>query len=128
MNEISVGISGRGWQKLRDKLGAIPPKVEEAARKHVRTAAERIQNEARSTVPVDTGELRDSITIEYSEDQLLARIGSNLVYAPVIEFSKKRGKAYLFPATENERSKFLSRMAYLTRKALRDAANIGGAA
>ena len=122
---ISISVSGRGWEKLRAKLQVIPPKVEEAARKNVDTAAARTQSDARASVPVDTGRLRDSIMVERTDDGLLARVGSNLVYAPVIEFGR-RGKPYLFPSAELERPRFLSRMRYLVNKALRDAAK-GGA-
>ena len=47
-------------------------------------AAFLVENEAKKKCPVDTGELRNSITSEIEGNQ--AVVGSNLEYAPYVEF------------------------------------------
>lgn len=56
---------------------------------------------AKKKCPVDTGNLRNSITHVYDEDS--AYIGTNVEYAPYVEFGTSRMKAqpFLRPAAEN---------------------------
>lgn len=57
-----------------------------------------IQNKARQLCPVDTGRLRSSIFMRKGED--FVEIGTNVHYAPHVEFgtSRMRAKPYLRPA------------------------------
>lgn len=79
---------------------------------------------AQDLCPVDTGNLRDSITHAYSEDdhQVVLLVGTNVYYAPFVELGHKQqpgrfvpkikkrlvrsfvpGKPFLRPAFENHR-------------------------
>lgn len=120
----SMQIGSRGLAKLRAKLGRIPPAVNDGLRKHIETASFRIWRDARASVPVDEGDLQRSIQSEFSDDGLVARVGTNMVYGPAIEFGTRHTEKqpYVFPAAETERPRFRSRAARLTRKALKDAA------
>ena len=60
------------------------------------------QNAARNTVPVDTGKLKQSITLEVVDEgeDVAAYIGSDLPYAVFVEYgtSKQPPQAFLQPA------------------------------
>lgn len=56
--------------------------------KALKRVGQIIQDDAVSNCPVDTGQLRDSITyeIEITKDEGVLRVGTNLKYAPFVEF------------------------------------------
>lgn len=61
-----------------------------------------VEGEAKARCPVDTGNLRNSITNEVNDTEVL--IGSSVKYAPFVEFgtSRQSAKAFLKPAiTDN---------------------------
>lgn len=62
----------------------------------------RVETAAKRLCPVDTGRLRSSITHEVAVDLdgLVARIGTNVEYAPYVEFGTSRATAqpFLVPA------------------------------
>lgn len=61
---------------------------------------------AKRLCPVDTGNLRNSITHVYDEDT--AYIGTNVEYAPYVEYgtSRTRAQPFLRPAAENHASEY----------------------
>ena len=67
--------------------------IKEAARKAIERALEAVglqaEGYAKRLCPVDTGRLRNSITHTYYEedvDELVAVIGTNVEYAPYVEY------------------------------------------
>lgn len=81
-------ITDEGRQKINNELKKI---------------VLRTVSEAKDKAPVDTGRLRSSITFEEEQDQngfLKLVIGSNVDYAPFVEFGTERQAAqpYLRPA------------------------------
>ena len=61
----------------------------------LKAVGEKAEGYAKADCPVDTGRLRNSIT--HQEEQNAVYIGSNVEYAPAIEFrdmSHKNGKAH----------------------------------
>lgn len=74
-----------------------PDKVDNIAR----TAALMVESEAKKLCPVDTGRLRASITTEKIGKAAYA-VGTNVEYAPYVEFGtrKMRAQPYLRPALE----------------------------
>ena len=60
---------------------------------------------AEAYVPVDTGDLEDSLFVELSSNSnaLLVRVGSRIRYASYVEFGTYRTRAqpYLFPCLEH---------------------------
>lgn len=62
----------------------------------------RVERAAKQGCPVDTGRLRSSITHELATDArgLVGRIGTNVVYAPYVEFGTRHMAAqpFLVPA------------------------------
>lgn len=75
--------------------------------KTLQKTAIRVVNAAKRLCPVDTGRLRSSITSEIGKDSngLVARIGTDVEYAPYVEFGTKRMHAqpFLRPAADDIR-------------------------
>lgn len=106
MAKISVRIEGVketiAEVALRDK------RVQEAIRAQVGESALRIQEGAKKRAPVDTGALRNSITVDFYEVGLAAQIGPHMPYAPYVEHGTRKMAAqpFLGPAFHEERPKF----------------------
>ncbi len=70
--------------------------------KELGRTAVKVEREAIRLVPVDTGRLRSSITWEFGKDSegIFVAIGSNVTYAPHIEFGTiyMSAQPYLRPA------------------------------
>lgn len=66
--------------------------------RHLTRLAVTVQNEARRLCPVDTGRLRSSITHQVRTDPrgVVARVGTNVVYAPFIELGTRFAEAQPF--------------------------------
>lgn len=62
---------------------------------------------AKQLCPVDTGNLRNSITHQMRCENTVA-VGTNVHYAPYVELgtSKMRAQPYLRPAVENHRAEY----------------------
>lgn len=114
------GVRVEGLDRLLEKFRALPEDMAAAMRLEVKRSALAVQSGARRRAPVDTGRLRNSITHELAPDELSARIGTNVHYAPFQEFGTRRHAArpFLFPALEAERQRFTKRV----EKALKAAA------
>ena len=96
---IEVNISSDNTQNVLDALkSAIETSLEA-----VGLAAEGY---AKGACPVDTGTLRDSIT--HTVDGNDAYIGTNVEYAPYVEFGTSRMKAqeFLRPAAQDHASEY----------------------
>lgn len=109
-----------GVPQMRAAIAKLSPGAERAARKVVKRSALNVQNAAKRATPVDTGRLRNSITHEIDNDGMDATIGTNVEYAPHVEFGTRhnRPKPFLFPAVEAERPKFHAAMKAEVRAAL----------
>ena len=61
-------------------------------------SAALVEGQAKAKAPTDTGHLRQSITKDVNKDN--ATIGTNVEYAPYVEFGTRRQKAqpYLLPS------------------------------
>ena len=76
-----------------------------SAKKGALTMAAIVVNmDATMLAPVDTGNLRDSVTYEVDEDE--ARVGTNVDYAPHLEYGtvKMAAQPYLRPSLDNNKS------------------------
>lgn len=67
----------------------------------------RVERAAKRAAPVDTGRLRSSIARETTRDAdgFLARVGTDVEYAPYVEFGTQRASAqpFLRPALDSVR-------------------------
>lgn len=89
---------------FKSKHPEVLAKVTAACVKSLAEAGKLIETRAKFLCPVDTGNLRRSITSDV--DGLTAEIGTNVHYAPHVEFGTRRSKAqpYLRPAGDNSRT------------------------
>lgn len=80
------------FDKLITRLNASKAVVAMGVAKGVKKAALLVQSDAKRLVPVDTGRLRNSITIEsvVTETGAEASVGSNVEYAPYMEYGTGR--------------------------------------
>lgn len=60
----------------------------------VEDVALRVDKEAKKNCPVDTGNLRGSITVDINGVE--AEVGTNVEYAPFVEYGTSRSKAQPF--------------------------------
>ena len=104
----------------------------EAAKAETKRQAEIIAADARTRCPVDTGALRDSITVTPSRDGLICRISANarnskgkrwpnFAYGQVVEFAPpdKGGKPFLYPAFDAHRDAAMSAIYDAVQRAIR---------
>lgn len=78
--------------------------AQELLRQKLARTAQAIRNDALLAAPVDTGRLRQSITVqEIAEDHY--RVGTNVDYAPHVEFGTRNTapQPFLRPALEKAR-------------------------
>ena len=78
--------------------------AEQAKVKALTKAALVVEDQAVSLVPVDTGNLKNSITHQVKGDE--ARIGTNTDYGPYLEFGTRKMPAqpYLRPAMDKNKN------------------------
>lgn len=86
-----IDINGAALQELLN--GPQGPVGRELLRRVI-----RVESAAIRACPVDTGRLRSSITHDVGQDErgLVGRVGSDVVYAPYVEFGTSRTPAQPF--------------------------------
>jgi len=84
--------------KMKWKGREAKQAAEQGKRKALLSAAILVEGEATVRTPVDTGNLRSSLT--HSVDNDSARVGTNVEYAPYVEYGTENmpAQAYLEPA------------------------------
>lgn len=94
-----VDYDDRAWKRA---LRRTIDRVELRTVADLQRLAIRVQNDARTMVPVDTGRLRASIQHVMGEDARgpYADVGTNVQYAPFVEYGTQRQAAqpYMRPA------------------------------
>jgi len=109
-----------GLKELEDKLSNLDVKLSKALDEALNEIAEKIRDDAKSFVPVDTGALRKSIRIEKKgklQVSIVAggggvinpRTGREVDYAGYVEFgtSRMNPQPYMQPALEKNRDEIL---------------------
>lgn len=104
--KISVRIDG--IKETIAELSLRDKRVEKAVKAQVGESALKIQEGAKERAPVDTGALRNSITVDFYERGLAAQIGPHMPYAPYVEYGTRKmaARPYLGPAFAAERPNF----------------------
>lgn len=107
----------KDFNKISDVLKA----TEAALGKALTAAAVLVEGEAVLRCPVDTGNLRGSITHEVKADE--ARVGTNVEYAPYMEYgtSKQRSQPYLRPALDENRQRIEKLMGEIISESIKGA-------
>ena len=97
---ITIKIDDASLQKKLEQLIKNAPQIEQEI---VETAGTKAVGIAKDLVPVDTGALKESITLEIEQSQ--ATISSSLEYATPVEYgtSRQAAQPYMRPAAEEVR-------------------------
>jgi len=117
---MKMEIEILGLRELEDKLSGLDVKLTNALAEALDEIAEKIRDDAKSFVPVDTGALRKSIRVEKKgklEVRVAAggggvinpRTGREVDYAGYVEFGTSRAspQPYMQPALEKNRDEIL---------------------
>ena len=88
MADIVFEINPREFEQLRAKL-ASDEMSRGPAREFVSRSAQFLRGEIVKRTPVDTGRLRSSMAVALQDEGLTAIVGSNVQYAPHVEFGTR---------------------------------------
>ena len=97
---MEIKVDAEELKKLNDILKDFLKKNKEATFKGMVDCGWAVRSKAINIVPVDTGRLRGSIAVEEDENKMEVMIGTNVKYAPYVEFGtcKMAARPYLRPA------------------------------
>ena len=97
---------------FRSNLWAVKSEVNQAIQRALEICGGKAESYAKKLCPVDTGNLRNSITHAQYDDRTEA-IGTNVEYAPYVELGHAKpggghvaAKPYLRPAVENHAAEY----------------------
>lgn len=98
--------------EVREALMRLPADIESKAEQAVAESVDAVESSAKSNVPVDSGDLRDSIVGTYSGLSGVVEVGEH--YGWWVEFgttsSSYPEQPFLNPAAEEERDRFVKRI------------------
>ena len=88
MGSAGVKIEFKGLSQILAKYQKLPETVEKAISDGINMAAGVVEGSAKRLCPVDTGHLRGSIHVmkEATPNNMKAIVGTNVEYAPYVEF------------------------------------------
>jgi HK97 gp10 family phage protein len=109
---VRTSVRIEGMPALRKALLQVSQEGRKTVQREVLRATLAVQRRAKQLCPVDTGRLRNSIAVELEEGGMNGAVGTNVKYAPFVEFGTSRMPAqpYLLPAFEEERAVFIERL------------------
>lgn len=104
---INVNVDTRQLTQQINRLISEAPTTLGAA---VAESAEYIAGTSKTLSAVDTGNLKNSINVNYKNGGMTAEIGTPVHYAPHVEFGTRfmRAQPFLFPAFESGRNIFIN--------------------
>ena len=96
------------FNRFPEIAAALPEKTTTVVAK----TAFDVQAHAQNVVPVDTGNLKNSIATSFENDGLTAIVAPHTEYAAYVEFGTRRMSAqpYMTPAAERVRPVFIAAM------------------
>lgn len=142
MDRITFDIPAKELNQAIENVKAYERAKKQQIQEQVARSALNIEQDTKQSTPVDTGRLRASYTIVFRFDKMGAEVGSNVEYAPYVEFGtgamvdvpeglesyalqfKGKGikqvnlpaRPHLYPAYEKERPKFIKALSDLLGK------------
>lgn len=143
---MSVVFKLEGLEEAISRIHALGVATKEAVKQQVGESALSIQRGAKQRVPVDTGALRNSITVDFYQLGMTAEIAPHMPYARYVEFGTGRRGAesalelndamtqgisynesiagtrahpYMFPAFEEERPRYEEGIRQAIRRTIR---------
>ncbi len=101
---------------VSDRLPELQGQLRQQASAAIRKAAYDVEAHAKAVVPVDTGNLKNSIQTTM-ESVLTAIVSTHVEYAPYVEYGTRRmaARPYLGPAAEAVRPSLEAAMKRLLR-------------
>ena len=110
-NVTSVSVT---FNRFPEIAAALPEKTKVVVAK----VARDIEADAKNVVPVDTGNLKNSIDVEFENDGLTAIVAPHTEYAAFVEFGTRRMSAqpYMIPAAERNRPAFIAAMKQMLKE------------
>ena len=102
------------FQIKTDNTQQIIAEKNEAVLRALEIIGQVVENSAAGYAPVDTGNLRNSITHEVDDGSHIVALGTNVEYAPYQELGTSRmkaangGRGFLRPAVEDNMEKIQS--------------------
>jgi len=133
-DEITIKV--KGIPEALAMFKKYQTKKREGIKRELKIGAMKIEGLAKETVPFVTGRLSGSITTDISKiDYLLVKVGTDVKYAPSVEFGHKQtpgrfvpaigkrlvakfvhGKPYLFPAFFSYEGEIIKAIGRVLRK------------
>jgi len=99
-----VKVTIDGLPELEALLKQTGHRLTEAVSNAVAETALVCETNAKRKTPVDTGRLRSSIGVKNAADGLAADVGTNVEYAPHVEYGTSRMQAQPFMTTAREQA------------------------
>jgi HK97 gp10 family phage protein len=102
------------FNRFPEIAAALPEKTKVVVAKTARD----IEADAKNVVPVDTGNLKNSIDVEFENDGLTAIVAPHTEYAVLVEFGTRRMSAqpFMTPAAERNRPAFIAAMKQMLKE------------
>lgn len=117
---MALKFTTKGVSKARQVLLAFQKQKQREVKTQVAKTAYNIESRAKKNVRVDTGRLRASIHVVFSQGGYNASIGSNVEYAGSQEFGLPGRRysytPYLMPAFNAEREAFMQSLQAIFKK------------
>jgi HK97 gp10 family phage protein len=89
-SQISITVDVPDLQQALQEIANYRDYTRNAIKSHIASIAMDVQRGAKRRCPVDTGRLRSSIRAIFSGDRWSVRIGTEVKYAPYMEFGTGR--------------------------------------
>lgn len=115
----------RKYMDMQSILGTYGEGAVNAIRAEMEVMAEKIVQDMKARVPVDSGALRDSIHWSWNKKKTAIRIVADaknkkngVPYARYVEFSPKINKPFFYPALDAHRDEYHEQLVRALKKAL----------
>lgn len=104
---------------IRKNARKYPQMMRSIVPRFLEEASIIVQADAKRQVPVDTGNLRGSISRQIKGNTAI--VGSNVEYAEHVEYGTRhmQSRPYMRPAIDNNRKDLIRRLANMIRSAIR---------
>jgi len=86
---VNVEIDKKSLKQLQEKLSEMVEKDKEATFKGMVKTGYRVEGEAAKKCSVDFGRVRNSLSVEGDATKMEVRVGTNVKYAPFVEFGTR---------------------------------------
>jgi len=116
-NKIPIKING--LPEALSRLRKYQSRKKKQIKDELMIGAFKIEGGAKDVVPVLTGRLKGSITVDASDLALLvARVGTDVKYAPYVEFGTKfmGARSYLYPSFFSHENEIVKAIGKVLRK------------